>query len=218
MVIQLDNVGKRFTDGNSDRWVLENLSFSIAEAESVAVIGPSGCGKTTLLNLLSGQLAIDAGTVEVCFPGKAAFRLNEMNGKALLHYRRSDIGFVYQFFNLIPTLTLKENVLLPVELTKRKHLRDQALSRIATLGLSDRIDAFPEELSGGEQQRAAIARALAHEPHIIFADEPTGNLDADNSNIVADLLWQEVTKSNATLVVATHSDAILSRANRVIDL
>ena len=184
----------------------------------MAVIGPSGCGKTTLLNLLSGQLAIDVGTVEVCFPGKAAFRLNEMNGKALLHYRRSDIGFVYQFFNLIPTLTLKENVLLPVELTKRKHLRDQALSRIATLGLSDRINAFPEELSGGEQQRAAIARALAHEPHIIFADEPTGNLDADNSNIVADLLWQEVTKSNATLVVATHSDAILSRANRVIDL
>lgn len=218
MVIRLDKVGKRFRDGNSERWVLENLSFSIDQADSVAIKGPSGCGKTTLLNLLSGQLEIDAGTVEVSFPDKPAFRLNEMNRKELLHYRRSDIGFVYQFFNLIPTLTVRENVLFPLELTGRKHLRKQALSRISALGLNDRIDSFPEKLSGGEQQRAAIARALAHEPSVIFADEPTGNLDVENSTSVADLLWREVEQSNATLVVATHSDAILSRAQRVIDL
>ena len=218
MVIKLDNVGKRFTDGNNERWVLKNLSFSISGAQSVAVMGPSGCGKTTLLNILSGQLDLDSGSVEVCFDNQPAFRLEELSRTQRLRYRRSDIGFVYQFFNLIPTLTLKENVLLPLELTKRNHLREEALARIHALGLEHRINGFPEDLSGGEQQRAAIARALAHRPKIIFADEPTGNLDATNSSAVADLLWQEVTKANTTLVIATHSDAILKRAQRVIEL
>ena len=217
-MIRLDKVGKHFKDGNTERWVFQELSFNIDPGETVAVSGPSGCGKTTLMNVLAGLLAIDSGAIEVEFDDKPRFQLNQLNRSELLDYRRSDIGYVYQFFNLVPTLTLKENVLLPIELTGRSQLVDEALSRIESLGLESRIDAFPEELSGGEQQRAAIARALAHGPKIVYADEPTGNLDSKNSSVVVDMLWQEVTRSEASLVIATHSESIQDRAERVINL
>ena len=168
--------------------------------------------------MLAGLLTIDSGSIEIEFEDKPRFHLNQLSRSDLLNYRRSDIGYVYQFFNLVPTLTLKENVLLPIELTGRSQLVDSALSRIESLGLESRIDAFPDEMSGGEQQRAAIARALAHGPKVVYADEPTGNLDSKNSSVVVDMLWQEVTRSEASLVIATHSESIQDRAERVINL
>lgn len=170
------------------------------------------------MNMLAGILTIDSGSIEIEFDDKHRFHLNQLSRSELLNYRRTDIGYVYQFFNLVPTLTLKENVLLPIELTGRNHLVDSALSRIESLGLESRIDAFPDEMSGGEQQRAAIARALAHGPKIVYADEPTGNLDSKNSSVVVDMLWQEVASAEATLVIATHSEFIQERAERVISL
>ncbi|MCY3884440.1 MAG: ABC transporter ATP-binding protein [Gammaproteobacteria bacterium] len=215
-MIRLDKVGKSFKDGITDRWVFQDLSFTINEGDTVAVSGPSGCGKTTLMNMLAGLLSVDSGSIEIEFEDRPPFQLKHLNRSELLEYRRSDIGYVYQFFNLVPTLTLKENVLLPIELTGRKHLSDQAISRIESLGLESRINAFPEEMSGGEQQRAAIARALAHGPKILYADEPTGNLDAKNSSVVVDMLWQEVSSAETTLVIATHSESIQDRAEKVI--
>ncbi len=217
-MIRLEKVGKHFKDGNIARWVFQDLSFTISPGETVAISGPSGCGKTTLMNMLAGLLAADSGSIEIEFDDKPRFQLNQLSRSELVNYRRSDIGYVYQFFNLVPTLTLKENVLLPIELTGRNDLVDAAISRIESLGLESRIDAFPEEMSGGEQQRAAIARALAHGPKIVYADEPTGNLDSKNSSVVVDMLWQEVASAEATLVIATHSESIQERAERVISL
>ncbi len=218
MVIRLDKVGKSFKDGNTDRWIFQDLSFTINDCDVIAISGPSGCGKTTLMNMLAGLLPIDSGSIEIQFEDRPSFQLKHLNRSELLEYRRSDVGYVYQFFNLVPTLTLKENVLLPIELTGRKHLTDQALSRIESLGLESRTNAFPEEMSGGEQQRAAIARALAHGPRVLYADEPTGNLDAKNSSLVVDMLWQEVASAETTLVIASHSEAIQERAKKLIHL
>ncbi|MXW52455.1 MAG: ABC transporter ATP-binding protein [Gammaproteobacteria bacterium] len=218
MVIRLDKVGKSFKDGNTDRWIFQDLSFTINDGDVIAISGPSGCGKTTLMNMLAGLLPIDSGSIEIQFEDRPSFQLKHLNRSELLEYRRSDVGYVYQFFNLVPTLTLKENVLLPIELTGRKHLTDQALSRIESLGLESRTNAFPEEMSGGEQQRAAIARALAHGPRVLYADEPTGNLDAKNSSLVVDMLWQEVASAETTLVIASHSEAIQERAKKLIHL
>jgi putative ABC transport system ATP-binding protein len=128
------------------------------------------------------------------------------------------VGYVFQFFNLIPTLNVLENVRFPLALNDRDDLLPQARERLGTLGLADRVDAFPDQLSGGERQRVAIARALAHEPPIVLADEPTGNLDAGNSEQVADLLWSEVERLGCILLVATHSQAIAERAHRVVEL
>lgn len=217
-MIRLEKLGKSFKDGNTERWVFHDLSFTISDGDVVAVSGPSGCGKTTLMNILAGLLPIDSGLIEIQFEDRPPFQLNRLSRSELLKYRRSDIGYVYQFFNLVPTLTLKENVLLPIELTGRKHLTEQALSRIESLGLEARINAFPEEMSGGEQQRAAIARALAHGPKILYADEPTGNLDEKNSSIVVDMLWQEIASAETTLVIASHSEAIQERAKKLIRL
>ena len=144
--------------------------------------------------------------------------VNELRERDLLRYRRNHIGFVYQFFNLVPALTVSENVLLPLDLADRMHLKEQALARLEFLGLSSRMSAFPNELSGGEQQRAAIARALAHDPQVIFADEPTGNLDAENADNVIELLRSEVRRSGTTLLVATHNEKIRHRSDQVIEL
>ena len=218
MVIRLDRVGKRYQDGKEERWVLRDLSFAVQRGESVAVEGPSGSGKTTLLNVLAGLVQVDAGDIDVTLNDEKVLSLRDLSHAELARFRRFDIGFIYQFFNLVPTLTLEENVLLPIELTGRKHMTDQALARIDALGLDARRHAFPDELSGGEQQRAAIARALAHGPSIVFADEPTGNLDSKNSKAVADLLWQEVQTAGVTLIVASHSDELMQKADRVINL
>ena len=217
-MIRFTNVGKQFRDGKSERWVLDGLSFEIEPQETVAVWGPSGCGKTTLLNLVAGLLKADRGEIRIAVSPGQPFLLDELNETGVTTHRKKNIGFVYQFFNLIPALSLEENVLLPLELSGRGELKEKALQRIESLGIEDRKHAFPDELSGGEQQRAAIARALAHEPAIVLADEPTGNLDQENSAIVLDLFWKEVRALGTTLLIATHNPQIRERADRIIEL
>ncbi|MEQ8859587.1 MAG: ABC transporter ATP-binding protein [Pseudomonadales bacterium] len=214
-VLVIDGVSKAFVDGNDRRSVLESVSLSLAPGDVVALQGPSGSGKTTLLNLVAGLVSADAGSIGLC-AGGAELALHTLDDAARAAVRRAHMGYVFQFFNLVPTLTVRENVLLPLELNARWDLEERALARLDGLGLADRHDAFPETLSGGERQRVAIARALAHEPVLVLADEPTGNLDSRSAAAVAELLWQEVRRLGGALLLATHDDAIAARADRVL--
>jgi putative ABC transport system ATP-binding protein len=216
-VITLQGVSKGFLDGDRYRGVFADFDLSVAPGEIVAVCGPSGSGKSTLLNLVAGLLVVDDGLLNLHDDG-ADYPLHLLDEAARSAARRRLIGYVFQFFNLIPTLNVLENVRFPLVLNDRDDLLEQSRERLATLGLADRMDAFPDQLSGGERQRVAIARALAHEPPIVLADEPTGNLDKRNSEQVADLLWSEVERLGCVLLVATHSDAIAERAHRIVEL
>lgn len=219
MIVHFRNVGKKFPDGTGERWVIKDVSFKIEPNQATAIRGPSGAGKTTLLKLIAGLLRPDQGEIELSTEdSNVPTSLNELNANKMLRFRRDHIGFVYQFFNLVPTLTVQENVVLPLALTKREHLHEQAIERLHNLGLGSHLNAFPEQLSGGEQQRAAIARAVAHEPQILLADEPTGNLDAENSAEVVKLLWHEHERLGTNLVVATHSEDICAHADQTIQL
>lgn len=201
--------------------VLDDLSFSLAHGESVALWGPSGSGKTTLLNLVAGLLKPNSGRIELRLEaqgGAQSVRVTDLNDDALLDYRCRHIGYVFQFFNLIETLSVAENVRLALELAGKVDQFAAYFPQFAALGLGDLVDRFPSELSGGEQQRVAVLRALAHAPALVLADEPTGNLDRTNSERVAELLWQQVQEQKAALLVATHSEAIANRADRVIEI
>jgi putative ABC transport system ATP-binding protein len=211
-LIRLRDVHKAYDDGATRHEVLAGVTLDVAPGELVALLGPSGSGKSTLLNLIAGLDAPDSGTVMVA--GRDVTRLDERQRTLL---RRHQIGFVFQFFNLVPTLTVLENIRLPLELTGRREA-EPAIHLLERVGLGDRARAFPEELSGGEQQRVAIARALAHEPRLLLADEPTGNLDAATGAVVLDLLGELVRERGTTMLVATHSAAVVERAGRVIAL
>ena len=216
-IIAVEGLNKRYLDGESERRVLDDVSFQLAAGEVLAVSGPSGSGKSTLLNLLAGLTLPDSGAVWL----RAADRevdIAALDQRARTRIRRNHLGYVFQFFNLVPTLTVTENVLLPLELTRRPALRAEALARLDTLGLSGHLDDFPDSLSGGERQRTAIARALAHRPALLLADEPTGNLDVANGELVAQLLWQEARAQGCVLVVATHNEAIAAMADQVLRL
>ena len=213
----LANVGKSFRDGSTVRWILRDISLTIQEGETVVLWGPSGSGKTTLLNLLAGLLRPTKGIIEFK-TGRQTFNLMNMDENRLTRFRRDHIGFIYQFFNLVPTLNVRENVELPIELTRRFELKEEAIHRLDTLGLTDRLSEWPSNLSGGEQQRVAIARSLAHRPRFILADEPTGNLDRHNARQVLDLLWRETESTGTGLVIASHSEDVLKRATKVVEL
>ena len=218
-LLRVVDVGKRFADGDGSRWVVRNVSFSLASGRAVALWGPSGAGKTTLLNLLAGLTVPDEGRVECAVVGKGGwFDVSAAAEKQRTRFRRRDVGFVFQFFNLVPTLTVAENVLLPLALNRLQAHREQALARLDGLGLAHCRQRFPHTLSGGEQQRAAIARALAHRPRLVLADEPTGNLDAVNARRVTDLLWKNTRELGCALVVATHNEAVAARADEVVRL
>jgi len=201
--------------------VLDELSFALAQGESIALWGPSGSGKTTLLNLVAGLLRPDSGEIDLCLQEQSAaqsLRITSLSDDELLSYRCQHVGYVFQFFNLIETLSVAENVRLAMELAGKVGEFAAYLPRFTSLGLGDLVDRFPAELSGGEQQRVAVLRALAHAPALVLADEPTGNLDKNNSEKVAELLWQQVQEQNAALLVATHSETIANRADRVIEI
>ena len=223
-MLSVVGVGKMFDDGDAPRWVVRNVSFDVDSGEVVALWGPSGCGKSTLLNLVAGLLPVDEGEIRVNVPevpgapDGAVMRIDRLNERRRVAYRRKNLGFIFQFYNLIPTLTVEENVRFPLELNGLPGLAGQALARLDTLGVADRAHAFPETLSGGEQQRVAIARAFAHAPPIVLADEPTGNLDADSARTVVDLLWREVREAGTALVVATHNEEIAQAADRMVAL
>ncbi|MGD8323314.1 MAG: ABC transporter ATP-binding protein [Gammaproteobacteria bacterium] len=195
--------------------VLDRVDLSLEEGEFVALIGRSGSGKSTLLRILGGLEPPDAGSVE--FAGKEITMLSE---QGLSEFRRRALGFVFQSFNLVETLTVAENAGIPLYLNGYDHAAvtarvDELLSR---LGIVEHADKFPDALSGGEQQRAAIARALAHHPRLVIADEPTGNLDDQTAESVMELLVHECRSQRAGLIVATHSDEVSIRSNRTIQL
>jgi putative ABC transport system ATP-binding protein len=209
--IELKNVCKRY----GAQPVFDGASVTIERGQFVAVMGRSGSGKSTLLRLIGGLEAADSGVVRV--DGSDLTTLTETERA---QRRRHGLGFVFQSFNLIPTLTVAENVELPLELNDVAPNRVRRLSRdlLAELGLGDCADRFPEDISGGEQQRAAIARAVVHEPKLVLADEPTGNLDAETSRHVLELLRRTCNQRNATLIVASHSTELAAQAGRVLTI
>ena len=193
--------------------VLDRASLSVDRGALVAVIGRSGSGKSTLLRLIGGLEPADAGTVRVGGADLGAY--SEVKRAA---WRRRDLGFVFQFFNLLPTLTVAENVELPLALNAiaAPEARRRSHALLEELGLGNCAERFPEELSGGEQQRVAIARAVVHEPQLVLADEPTGNLDLETAGQVLELLRESCERRGTTLVIATHSADVAAQATRVI--
>ena len=204
-----------YRDGAREHVVLKGLDMDIVRGERVALLGQSGSGKSTLLNLIAGIEPPAEGRVWV-----AGTELSRLGEHARTLFRRSHIGFVYQFFNLIPTLTLLENVRLPRELNGARpaDARRAAAELLARVGLGERGEAYPEQISGGEQQRVAIARALAHRPALILADEPTGSLDAHTGSQVLQLLAEAARADGTALLMVTHSEAVAGSAQRVLRL
>jgi putative ABC transport system ATP-binding protein len=212
-VIAIQHVSKRYRSGRRAIPALLDVSLHVEHGEWVAIVGPSGCGKSTLLNIMSGIDTADEGDVTV-----AGTRLNGLSEGALAAWRGREIGIVFQFFQLMPTLTVRENVILPMELAgNARHKRERAERLIASVGLAALADNLPSELSGGEQQRVAVARALANAPGLLLADEPTGNLDSANGAAVIDL-FQDVWQAGGTIVMVTHDAEIAARASRVVTM
>ncbi len=211
--IEFENVTKIFHEGDQDRAVLQGVNAEIARGEFVAIVGRSGSGKSTFLNLLAGLDTPTSGDIFVDNTNIA-----KLNDTARTLFRRKHIGFVFQFFNLIATLTVRENVLMTTELAgwNEQDARKQALRLLEAVGLADRMNVFPDKLSGGEQQRVAIARALCADPELVLADEPTGNLDADTGATILDLLTNLARERGKTLVMVTHSIDVADAADRVL--
>ena len=213
--ICFEGLSKSYLEGDLTRVVLDNSDACMGRGEFVAILGKSGSGKSTLLNLISGIDAPDTGTVWV--NGTNLMALDE---RSRTLFRREHIGFIFQFFNLIPTLTTMENITLPLELAgvSPKAARERALPLLDAVGLLDREKTFPDRLSGGEQQRVAIARALAHDPLVVLADEPTGNLDEDTGERVLALLDRLTRQAGKNLIMVTHSRRSAAYADRVLRL
>jgi putative ABC transport system ATP-binding protein len=213
--IKLDSVTHSYSESDTVHTVLNKISVCVNHGEKVALLGRSGSGKSTLLNLISGIDLPDFGRID--FDGKDIVSFDET---ARTLFRREHIGFIYQFFNLVPSLTAVENVALALELNgiSSKQARERSLSMLDRLGIADKAQQFPTRLSGGEQQRVAIARALVHNPAIVLADEPTGNLDAKSGNDVLNLLNETVLESRSALLLVTHSLAVAQTADRVLTL
>jgi len=210
-MIKLENVSKGYSEGKAFHKILSDVNLEITKGEIIILYGKSGSGKSTLLNLLAGIDLPDSGNIY--FEGRSITALSE---KERTLFRRKKIGFIFQFFNLIPTLTVSENLKLPLELNSSSF--EMVHELLEELGLSDRINAYPDVMSGGEQQRVAIARALIHNPDFILADEPTGNLDFDTSRQIIDLIDKIVKQQGKTMIMATHSRDVMGLADRILTL
>ena len=212
-LIEVKNLSKIYGSGEAEVKALKNINLNIEQGEFVAIVGPSGSGKSTLLHLLGGVDKPSSG--EVIIKGESIYKLRE---KELSILRRRKLGFVFQFFNLIPVLTAEENIEMPVLLDNGKIDKNYMNELLKLLGLEERRNHHPSELSGGQQQRVSIGRALANKPSIILADEPTGNLDSKNSKEVLELLKYCAKKYNQTLILITHDINIAKSADRVITI
>ena len=208
--IELDSVYKKYQMGEVNINALDGVSFSVEEGELCMVVGPSGAGKTTVLNILGGIDSCDDGKIRV-----GGDLVNQFNEKRLATYRRHDVGFVFQFYNLVPNLTALENVELASQISNKALSPVRVLERV---GLADRMDNFPSQLSGGEQQRVSIARALAKNPKILLCDEPTGALDYKTSKQILSLLHKTCRQTGTTIVVITHNSALAAMADRIITM
>ena len=214
-LIKLNHVSKHYEEGSDNREILRDINAEIKTTEVVSFIGKSGIGKSTLLNLISGIDVCDCGDITI----DAVF-INKLSDAKRTLFRRKNIGFVFQFFNLVSTLTIEENIALPLKLNKfDPETTNQTVDRLLEhVGLLDRKKSFPDKLSGGEQQRIAVARALSHNPKLIIADEPTGNLDTNNSSMLMGLLVSLAKEYGTTIIIATHSDEVLKYSDRIMSI
>lgn len=212
-IIQANGLTQRVTTGSRSLTILDDVSLDIHNGDSIAVVGASGSGKTTLLSLLAGLDVPTAGKVRI-----DGHDLSELDEDGRARVRRDRIGFVFQSFQLLPGLTARENVMLPLEIAGRSGARRDSEAILARVGLADRFDHYPRQLSGGEQQRVAIARAFVPQPKVVFADEPTGNLDAMTGEEIVAQMFELNRERGTTLVLVTHDERLAARCRRRIEL
>ena len=212
-ILDLQNVSKTYQSGSRKLTVLDQVTFSIQAGETIAIVGPSGSGKTTLLGLCAGLDSSSTGSVVL--NGDALENLNEDQRAAV---RSRDVGFIFQNFQLLSTLTALENVMVPLELKKRKDAKEKAMELLDKVGLKDRATHYPTQLSGGEQQRVSIARAFANAPKILFADEPTGNLDTETGTMIENLIFDLNKEQGTTLVLVTHDLELAAKTQRIVHI
>ena len=212
-MIELNNISMSYELEHGRLEVLSSVDLAIEDGDTVAIVGPSGSGKTTLLVLLAGLEQPVLGSIQI-----AGRTLGELDDDSLADIRRDEIGIIFQSFHLVSSLTALGNVALPLEIAGRQGARSKARQMLERVGLAERADHYPTQLSGGEQQRVAIARALVHSPKLVLADEPTGNLDSRTGEKIIDLLFGLNADTGSTLVLVTHDEAIASRCRRVVRL
>lgn len=212
-ILEVTNLCKTYGKGDIMVKALDNVSFSVEKGEFLAIIGPSGSGKSTLLHILGGVDVPTSGSVVI-----NQTDISNLDETALAIFRRRQIGLIYQFYNLIPILTVQENLTLPLLLDGRKPDKKQIDTLVKRLGLENRLDHLPNQLSGGQQQRVSIGRALVNNPALMLADEPTGNLDSENSKEIISLLRQFNKEFNQTVIIITHDEKIANSADRVITI
>jgi putative ABC transport system ATP-binding protein len=212
-IIQVNGLSKVVSTLEGELSILSDISFNVKHGESVAVVGTSGSGKSTLLSLLAGLDTASSG--EVMLDGEP---LHELDEEARAALRAAKVGFVFQSFMLVQSLTALENVMLPAELAGKKDAKEQALALLEKVGLSHRVDHYPSQLSGGEQQRVAIARAFVGSPKILFADEPSANLDSKNGHMIESLLFDLNKQNGTTLILVTHDEALAQKCERIIQI
>lgn len=212
-ILEVTNLCKTYGKGDTMVKALDNVSFSVEKGEFLAIIGPSGSGKSTLLHILGGVDVPTSGSVVI-----NQTDISNLDETALAIFRRRQIGLIYQFYNLIPILTVQENLTLPLLLDGRKPDKKQIDTLVKRLGLENRLDHLPNQLSGGQQQRVSIGRALVNNPALMLADEPTGNLDSENSKEIISLLRQFNKEFNQTVIIITHDEKTANSADRVITI
>lgn len=212
-ILNVAHLGKTYTSGSKKLTVLDDITFSIEAGETFAIVGPSGSGKTTLLGLCAGLDRPDTGSVELC-----GTHLCDLSEDELALLRNREVGFIFQNFQLLPTLTALENVVVPLELRGSKNPKSIGMDLLDKVGLKDRFHHYPSQLSGGEQQRVALARAFSSRPSILFADEPTGNLDQETGDKVVQLLFDLNQDAGTTLVIVTHDVDLARRTGRILRL
>ena len=210
-ILDLQQVSKIYKSGDRSLTVLDNINFSITAGSTMSIVGPSGSGKTTLLGLCAGLDRSTSGVVAL-----HGTKLNGLNEDQLAAVRNQYVGFIFQNFQLLPTLTALENVMVPLELRGEKNIKPRALDLLDKVGLAERSHHYPTQLSGGEQQRVSLARAFSNKPQILFADEPTGNLDAETSEKVVKLLFDLNKEAGTTLVLVTHDLELAAKTQRII--
>lgn len=212
-ILKVENLRKEYGEGNSKVIALDGVNLEIERGEFVAIVGPSGSGKSTLLHIIGGVDNPNDGNVYI-----DGNDISKYSSKELAYFRRRKVGLIYQFYNLIPNLTVRHNIELPLKLDKRKINQGEFSDIVKKLGIESKLDSFPSELSGGQQQRIAIARSLIYRPSIILADEPTGNLDRKNSKEIIEIFKYFNRSLKQTIILITHDEEIALQANRIITI